>query len=240
MTKTGSPKLCLSLSLVTEISSSWVLAITFKFANPRSLSKIKPITREVSSWLDIVSWESFLISIVGSSIPLIAAPFLSTSKYWPKTLSEDKSSKSINQSLLTLRLFASSKSCPVDTFSEKPSLLVADIESLVATLLLIGKFCDDLNLVRLYDPNVISALPLFLPITGFLLITLIAPPVEFWPNKVPCGPLSTSILSISMKSVWRENGEAIKIPSIWKATDGAAIAFWLVSFPTPLIDMTVL
>ena len=29
-------------------------------------------------------------------------------------------------------------------------------------------------------------------------------------------------------------------PSIWKATEGAAIAFWFVSFPTPLIDITVL
>jgi hypothetical protein len=54
---------------------------------------------------------------------------------------------------------------------------------------------------------------------------LIAPPVEFCPNKVPWGPLRTSILSISIKSVNKENGEAINTPSIWKATDGAAIAF---------------
>ena len=75
---------------------------------------------------------------------------------------------------------------------------------------------------------------------GFLLITLIAPPVEFWPKSVPWGPRSTSIRSTSIKSVWRENGDAINMPSIWNATDGAAIAFWLVSFPTPLMDMTVL
>ena len=75
---------------------------------------------------------------------------------------------------------------------------------------------------------------------GIELTTLIAPPVEFCPKSVPCGPLITSILSMSIKSVWRANGEAIKIPSKWNATEGAAIAFWLVSLPTPLIDITVL
>ena len=49
---------------------------------------------------------------------------------------------------------------------------------------------------------------------GFLLITLMAPPVEFWPNRVPWGPLKTSILSTSIKSVCSEKGEAIKIPSM--------------------------
>ena len=75
---------------------------------------------------------------------------------------------------------------------------------------------------------------------GLLLITFIAPPVEFWPNRVPWGPLKISILWMSIKSVWSENGDAIKIPSIWYATEGAAIAFWLVSLPIPLIDITVL
>ena len=60
----------------------------------------------------------------------------------------------------------------------------------------------------------ISDLPNDSFIEGFLLITLIAPPVEFCPNKVPCGPLITSILSTSIKSVWRAKGEATKIPSI--------------------------
>ena len=69
---------------------------------------------------------------------------------------------------------------------------------------------------------------------------MIAPPVEFWPNNVPWGPRSTSILSISIKSVNKEKGDAIKTPSMWKATEGAAIAFWLVSLPTPLIEITVL
>ena len=43
-----------------------------------------------------------------------------------------------------------------------------------------------------------------------------------------------------MKSVLKENLEAMKIPSICKATDGAAIAFWLVSSPTPRIEIIVL
>ena len=75
---------------------------------------------------------------------------------------------------------------------------------------------------------------------GAVLITFTVPPVEFCPNKVPCGPLKTSILSKSIKSVLKENLEAIKIPSMCKATDGAAIAFWLVSSPTPRIDIIVL
>ena len=71
-------------------------------------------------------------------------------------------------------------------------------------------------------------------------MTLIVPPVEFWPNKVPWGPRRTSILSKSIKSVLKENFDAIKIPSIWSATEGAAIAFWFVSSPTPLIEIIVL
>ena len=43
-----------------------------------------------------------------------------------------------------------------------------------------------------------------------------------------------------IKPTVQENGEAIKMPSIWYATEGAAIAFWFVSLPTPLIDITVL
>jgi len=57
---------------------------------------------------------------------------------------------------------------------------------------------------------------------------------------VPWGPRNTSILSKSIKSVLKENFEAMKIPSMCKATDGAAIAFWLVSSPTPLIEIIVL
>ena len=66
------------------------------------------------------------------------------------------------------------------------------------------------------------------------------PPVEFCPNNVPWGPRRTSILSKSIKSVLNENFEAINIPSLWRATDGAAIAFWFVSSPTPLIEIIVL
>ena len=73
-----------------------------------------------------------------------------------------------------------------------------------------------------------------------MLITFTVPPVEFCPNRVPCGPLRTSILSRSIKSVLNENLEAMKMPSICKATEGAAIAFWLVSSPTPLIEIIVL
>ena len=75
---------------------------------------------------------------------------------------------------------------------------------------------------------------------GSLLTTFTVPPVEFCPKRVPWGPRKTSILSRSIKSVLNENFEAINIPSIWSATDGAAIAFWFVSSPTPLIDITVL
>ena len=86
----------------------------------------------------------------------------------------------------------------------------------------------------------ISDFPKYPSMDGFLLITFITPPVEFCPKSVPWGPLKTSILSTSIKSVCNEKGEAIKIPSMWNATEGAAIAFWLVSFPTPLIEITVL
>ena len=77
-------------------------------------------------------------------------------------------------------------------------------------------------------------------VEGILLTTLIAPPVAFWPKRVPCGPLATSIRSTSTNSDCRENGDAINMPSRWYATDGAAIAFWFVSLPTPLMDITVL
>ena len=85
---------------------------------------------------------------VGSSIPLIAAPFLSTSKYCPKILKLEASSRSISQSLLTLVLFASSKSCPVKTLFEKPSLSVDEKENLVATLSLTGTLLVTLYLVK--------------------------------------------------------------------------------------------
>ena len=61
----------------------------------------------------------------------------------------------------------------------------------------------------------ISAFENLSSVVGLLLITLIAPPVEFWPKRVPWGPLKTSILWTSKKSVCNENGDAIKIPSMW-------------------------
>ena len=137
-------------------------------------------------------------------------------------------------------MLASSRSCPVTKFLVNPSLSVIVAENLVASFSFIGILLDVLNLVRPYVPRVKSAFPPYSSVVGFLLITFIAPPVEFCPNSVPCGPLKTSIRSISTKSVCKENGDAIKIPSIWNATEGAAIAFWLVSLPTPLIEITVL
>ena len=43
---------------------------------------------------------------------------------------------------------------------------------------------------------------------GFLVVTLIAPAVVFFPYSVPCGPLSTSICSTSMKSSVAAAGRA--------------------------------
>ena len=46
-----------------------------------------------------------------------------------------------------LKLFASSSSCPVTVFSEKPSLLFVEKEKRVANLSLKGILLEDLNFV---------------------------------------------------------------------------------------------
>ena len=83
-----------------------------------------------------------------SSIPLMAAPFLSTSKYWPKILKLEVSLSSNIQSDLMLTFEASSRSCPVNVFSENPSLSVVAKENFVLTVSDRGMFEVPLILVK--------------------------------------------------------------------------------------------
>ena len=80
-----------------------------------------------------------------SSIPLKAAPFLSTLAYCPNTLKLDVSLNSIKKSALKLRLWASSRSCPVNRFSVNPSRVIAEKDILVLAESEIGIFDEDLN-----------------------------------------------------------------------------------------------
>ena len=116
---------------------------------------------------------------VGSSIPRMAEPFLSTSKNCPKNLKLELSSRSMSKSPRKLKLLASSKSCPVKILSLKPSLSVMANETLLATFEASGILLDVRNFVKPKLPKVISDLPKYSSIEGFLLITLMAPPVEF-------------------------------------------------------------
>ena len=59
------------------------------------------------------------------------------------------------------------------------------------------------------------------PNLGLAEITLTAPDVEFLPKRVPCGPLSTSILSISCASASAACALGVYIPSTWTATVGS-------------------
>ena len=68
---------------------------------------------------------------------------------------------------------------------ENPSLFVLVKEKVAATFSKIGPLADPLNFVMLYSPSVKEPKEYDSFKEGALVTTLIAPPVEFCPNKVP-------------------------------------------------------
>ena len=55
---------------------------------------------------------------------------------------------------------------------------------------------------------------------------MIAPPIALRPYSAPCGPFSTSMLSMSNSSWLNCDGFAISTPSIITATDGSLLRAW--------------
>ena len=81
-----------------------------------------------------------------------------------------------------------------------PSLVTLEVANLTATFSPRGRLNVVFIFLRLKLPFSILTLPDISPITGRAVIRFIAPPTEFLPNRVPCGPLSTSTRSRSKKS----------------------------------------
>ena len=125
-----------------------MLAKTLRFANPKSTSNIPAKTSDDSLYIESESCFNSLGSGVLSSKPFIAAPLLSASKYWPKTLKLAESEISNNQSDLKLTWLASSRSWPFNKLVLKPSLSVDTTDILVATLSDTGTFTAALTLVK--------------------------------------------------------------------------------------------
>ena len=90
-----------------------------------------------------------------------------------------------SQSVRKLMELISSSSCPLKTLSVNPSLSVIVKDVLVATESETGMFMETLPFPKLYSPTVRSLFISNPSVEGRLLITFMAPPVEFCPKSVP-------------------------------------------------------
>ena len=124
-------------------------------------------------------------------------------------------------------------SVPSAKFLVYPSLLCDVALILNDVLSEIGPVIVPAIFWRLYSPAVIWTFPPKL-FSGRAVVIFITPARAFLPNKVDCGPLITSTLSILIRSLIAAWFLEIMTPSIEIATDGSTPGL-LAPFPKPRI-----